>query len=191
MKNDAVLWSRCLKHVMDETGEKPQTKCRRHMLMHARKIWPMHCRSCAGLFLCFLHFRWHAPYATGCDAWNVKRDNEISDHAVSGACWREQKKNDQRVKEDAQIYLLCFLLCFLTCSVCLLWNSVHVNRERCEERRSDKRCMKKMQKQMHEYRICTRSCMEKYVSEKLCRIPYHVEYTWHAVAWCCFGETAC
>ena len=84
-----------------------------------------------------------------------------------------------------------FFVCFLTCSVCLLWNSVHVNRERCEERRSDKRCMKKMQKQMHEYRICTRSCMEKYVSEKLCRIPYHVEYTWHAVAWCCFGKTAC
>ena len=56
MKNDAVLWSRCLKHVMDETGEKPQTKCRRHMLVRARKIWPMHCRSCAGLFLCFYHF---------------------------------------------------------------------------------------------------------------------------------------
>ena len=39
----------------------------------------------------------------------MKRDNEISDHAMSGACWCEQKKNDQRVMEDAQIYLLCFL----------------------------------------------------------------------------------
>jgi len=38
----------------------------------------------------------------------VKRDNEISDHAMSGACWCEQKKNDQRVMEDAQIFFVLF-----------------------------------------------------------------------------------
>ena len=124
------------------------------------------------------------------EMWNVTMKSQTMQWVVhAGANKRKMTNGSWKMRR----FICCvfFLLCFLTCSVCLLWNSVHVNRERCEERRSDKRCMKKMQKQMHEYRICTRSCMEKYVSEKLCRISYHVEYTWHAVAWCCFGKTAC
>ena len=172
---------------------KPQTKCRRHMLVRTRKIWPMHCRSCAGLFLCFWIFADMLRMLQDVmpKMWNVTMKSQTMQWVVhAGANKRKMTNGSWKMRR----FICCvfFLLCFLTCSVCLLWNSVHVNRERCEERRSDKRCMKKIcMKQMHEYRICTRSCMENFVSDKFRRISYHAECTWHAVAMCCFGETAC
>ena len=128
---------RCMEHVSDETGEKPQTMCRRNMLVRTRKIWPMHCRSCAGLFLCFLLFCSHAPYATGCDVWDVKRDNGISDHAMSGACWCEQKKmTNGSWKMHSFICCVFFLFCFVfwhvpcaCCETVFMWTERDAKRD--------------------------------------------------------------
>ena len=168
----------------DQVQEAHAEACKKNMTNALSKL----CRF-VFVFLPFYSDMLRMLQAAMPEMWNVKMKSQIMQWVVhAGANRRKMTNGSWKMRR----FICCFFLfCFLTCSVCLLWNSVHVNRERCEERRSDKRCMKKMQKQMHEYKICTRSCMEKYVSEKLCRISYHAEYTWHAVAWCCFGETAC
>ena len=54
---------------------------------------------------------------------------------MSGACWCEQQKNDQRVMEDAQIYLLCFF-CFVfwhvpcaCCETVFMWTERDAKRD--------------------------------------------------------------